>query len=204
MIHNMFFGNPHKYTYIYFLFNTCNLCIIHYSYQWMSILRAFAFSERWVIMYWHEGKTWMISSLLRDIFDFHWLGVWLIGPRVSQDKSWNSDFLIDVASILQHLLHTSAEHLIGCDEHDADDESDGEGTYEAFPHACVFHLMFGAGCQSNIKKIIIKGQLLSYSRGANNDNKLQLFMGSLKKQKHSSHTFWKGSLETVSIIREAL
>lgn len=33
------------------------------------------------------------------------------------------------------LLHAVPQHLIGCDEHDADDECHGEGADEALPHA---------------------------------------------------------------------
>lgn len=47
------------------------------------------------------------------------------------------------------LLHPSAEHLIGSDEHDADDERDGEGTNQAFTHARVFLLLRGARCGDN-------------------------------------------------------
>lgn len=32
------------------------------------------------------------------------------------------------------LLHAIPQHLIGCDEHDADDEGHGERTDEALPH----------------------------------------------------------------------
>lgn len=46
------------------------------------------------------------------------------------------------------LLHSSPEHLIGCDEHHADDESNGEGTNQAFPHARMLHLLCWACCVS--------------------------------------------------------
>lgn len=44
------------------------------------------------------------------------------------------------------LLHSSAEHLICSDEHDADDERDGEGTNQAFAHTGVFFLLCWARC----------------------------------------------------------
>ena len=45
------------------------------------------------------------------------------------------------------LLHTSSQHLIGRNEHDADDECNGEGTNQAFPHAGVLHLLCWACCE---------------------------------------------------------
>lgn len=33
------------------------------------------------------------------------------------------------------LLHAIPQHLIGCDEHDADNECHGKGADEALPHA---------------------------------------------------------------------
>lgn len=33
------------------------------------------------------------------------------------------------------LLHAVSQHLIGCDEHDADDEGHGESADETLPHA---------------------------------------------------------------------
>ena len=45
------------------------------------------------------------------------------------------------------LLHTSSQHLIGRNEHDADDERNGEGTNQAFPHAGVLHLLCWACCE---------------------------------------------------------
>lgn len=44
------------------------------------------------------------------------------------------------------LLHPSAEHLIGGDEHDTDDKCDGEGTNQAFAHTRVFFLLCWARC----------------------------------------------------------
>lgn len=39
------------------------------------------------------------------------------------------------------LFHATAEHLIGGDEHDADDESNGEGADQTLPDARLFHLL---------------------------------------------------------------
>lgn len=43
------------------------------------------------------------------------------------------------------LLHPAAQHLVGGDEHHADDEGDGEGADEALPHAGLADLLAGAG-----------------------------------------------------------
>lgn len=48
--------------------------------------------------------------------------------------------------LVQNLLHSSAQHLIRSDEHDADDERDGEGTNQAFTHTGVFFLLSWARC----------------------------------------------------------
>lgn len=50
------------------------------------------------------------------------------------------------------LLHSSAEHLIRCNEHNADDKCDGEGTNQAFAHTCVFFLLCWARCGKMKKK----------------------------------------------------
>lgn len=57
------------------------------------------------------------------------------------------------------LLHSSAEHLICSDEHDADDKRNGEGTNQAFTHARVFFLLRRARC----------GEI--YDNNNNNNNK---------------------------------
>lgn len=41
------------------------------------------------------------------------------------------------------LLHAVPQHLIGCDEHDADDEGHGESADEALPHAGLTVLLRG-------------------------------------------------------------
>ena len=46
----------------------------------------------------------------------------------------------------RRLFHAAAQHLVGRDEHDADDEGDGEGADEALPHARLADLLVGAGC----------------------------------------------------------
>lgn len=43
------------------------------------------------------------------------------------------------------LLHAATQHLVGGDEHHADDEGDGEGADEALPHAGLPDLLAGAG-----------------------------------------------------------
>lgn len=43
------------------------------------------------------------------------------------------------------LLHATAQHLVGRDEHDADDEGDGEGADETLAHARLADLLVGAG-----------------------------------------------------------
>lgn len=45
----------------------------------------------------------------------------------------------------RRLLHATAQHLVGRDEHDADDEGDGEGADQALPHARLADLLVGAG-----------------------------------------------------------
>lgn len=52
------------------------------------------------------------------------------------------------------LLHSSAEHLICSDEHDADDKCDGEGTNQAFTHTRVFFLLCWARCGKIYNKIL--------------------------------------------------
>lgn len=44
------------------------------------------------------------------------------------------------------LLHAAAQHLVGRDEHDADDEGDGEGADQALAHTRLADLLVGAGC----------------------------------------------------------
>lgn len=44
------------------------------------------------------------------------------------------------------LLHATAQHLVGRDEHDTDDEGDGEGADEALAHARLADLLVGTGC----------------------------------------------------------
>lgn len=44
------------------------------------------------------------------------------------------------------LFHATAQHLIGCNEHDADDEGDGEGADQALAHTCLADLLVGTGC----------------------------------------------------------
>ncbi len=43
------------------------------------------------------------------------------------------------------LFHATPQHLIGCDEHDADDESNGEGAYQALAHTSLLDLLRRAG-----------------------------------------------------------
>ena len=45
----------------------------------------------------------------------------------------------------QLLFHAASQHLIGRDEHDADDESDGEGAYQALTHTGLLDLLRWAG-----------------------------------------------------------
>lgn len=44
------------------------------------------------------------------------------------------------------LLHAVAQHLIGRDEHDADDEGHGESAYQALAHTRLSILLFGMNC----------------------------------------------------------
>jgi len=44
------------------------------------------------------------------------------------------------------LLHAVAQHLIGRDEHDADDEGHGESAYQALAHARLSILLFRMNC----------------------------------------------------------
>lgn len=45
----------------------------------------------------------------------------------------------------QLLFHATPQHLIGCDEHYTDDESNGEGAYQALAHAGLLDLLCRAG-----------------------------------------------------------
>lgn len=45
----------------------------------------------------------------------------------------------------QLLFHATSQHLISCDEHDADDESNGKGAYQAFAHTSLLDLLRRAG-----------------------------------------------------------
>lgn len=47
--------------------------------------------------------------------------------------------------MLQLLFHAAPQHLIGCDEHDADDESNGKGAYQALAHTSLLDLLCWAG-----------------------------------------------------------
>lgn len=47
-------------------------------------------------------------------------------------------------AIRWRLLHAAAQHLVGRDEHDTDDEGDGEGADQALPHARLADLLVGA------------------------------------------------------------
>lgn len=60
----------------------------------------------------------------------------------------------------RRLLHSSAEHLIRCNEHNADDKRDGEGTNQAFTHTCVFFLLCWARCGKIKKKTISTSKCL--------------------------------------------
>lgn len=44
------------------------------------------------------------------------------------------------------LFHAAAQHLVGRDEHDANDEGDGEGANQTLAHARLADLLVGAGC----------------------------------------------------------
>lgn len=48
-------------------------------------------------------------------------------------------------NVCQLLFHAAPQHLIGCYEHDADDESDGEGAYQALADASLLDLLRRAG-----------------------------------------------------------
>ena len=47
--------------------------------------------------------------------------------------------------MLQLLFHATPQHLIGCNEHDTDDESNCKGAYQAFAHAGLLDLLRRAG-----------------------------------------------------------
>lgn len=49
------------------------------------------------------------------------------------------------------LFHAVPQHLIGCDEHDADDECHGKGADEALPHARLTILLWGVNWKTNGK-----------------------------------------------------
>lgn len=44
------------------------------------------------------------------------------------------------------LFHAAAQHLVGRDEHDANDEGDGKGANQTLAHARLADLLVGAGC----------------------------------------------------------
>lgn len=44
------------------------------------------------------------------------------------------------------LFHAAAQHLVGRDEHDTDDEGDGKGADQALTHARLADLLVGTGC----------------------------------------------------------
>lgn len=53
----------------------------------------------------------------------------------------------------QLLFHATPQHLIGCNEHDADDESNGEGAYQALAHTSLLDLLRRARtCRGEEKK----------------------------------------------------
>lgn len=43
------------------------------------------------------------------------------------------------------LFHATSQHLISCNEHDADDERNGERAYQAFAHTSLLDLLRRAG-----------------------------------------------------------
>lgn len=53
--------------------------------------------------------------------------------------------VVKAEEIPRLLFHATPQHLIGCDEHDADDESNGEGADQAFAHAGLLDLLRWAG-----------------------------------------------------------
>lgn len=46
----------------------------------------------------------------------------------------------------RRLFHAAAQHLVGRDEHDTDDEGDGKGADQALAHARLADLLVGTGC----------------------------------------------------------
>lgn len=44
------------------------------------------------------------------------------------------------------LFHAAAQHLVGCNKHDANDEGDGEGANQTLAHTRLADLLVGAGC----------------------------------------------------------
>lgn len=49
------------------------------------------------------------------------------------------------------LLHAVSQHLIGCNKHDTDDESHGEGADQAFPDTCLPILLLRVDCGTRRK-----------------------------------------------------
>lgn len=47
------------------------------------------------------------------------------------------------ASQCNWLFHAIPQHLIGCDKHDANDESHSEGADQAFPDTCLTIFLLG-------------------------------------------------------------
>lgn len=60
--------------------------------------------------------------------------------------------------MLALLLHAASQHLIGRDQHDADDERNGEGADQTLPHARLLDLLRRAGAwrRNGRKKLIYR------------------------------------------------
>lgn len=59
---------------------------------------------------------------------------------------------IKATRVPQALLHATSQHLIGCNEHDADDESNCKGAYEALAHTGLLDMLCWAGAYKKKQK----------------------------------------------------
>lgn len=86
---------------------------------------------------------------------------------------------VAVAFFSTLLFHPAPQHLIGCNQHDADDERDGKGADQALPHTGLLDLLRGTGCQCKREGCISHKVLLVAVRYYDNQSNVLTVVGTL-------------------------